>query len=191
LHRSLGNHSFSLLSIVIKVFLYPEWPLRSKAFLVSISLSFSSVYYIYPSATSHVSRSYLHMKRSRCIHTHKQSLQPTNHFWFSYTPCPSFFSFHRVQKKLHPLCRQFCPTTEPKSIASFTMIQLIKCFQCSPVNDPPCPPHHIWKSLQEESRCSQNVIHHDCCSVFVHILCTWLYSIVRSRWCTDHFTSCT
>jgi hypothetical protein len=106
----------------IKVFPYPEWPLRSAAILVSISLSFSLVYSIYPGATPHVSMSYLHVKHSRCNCTHKQSLQPTNHFWFSNTPFFSFFSFHGVQKKLHPLCRQFCPTTEPMSIASFLMI---------------------------------------------------------------------
>jgi hypothetical protein len=56
----------SLVSIVIKVFLYQKWHLTSEAILVSIFLSFFSVYSIYPSTPPHVSRSHLHMKYSRC-----------------------------------------------------------------------------------------------------------------------------
>jgi hypothetical protein len=58
----------------------------------------------------------------------------------------------------------------------------IKCFPLSPTS--------YLKSLQEEFWCSHDVIHHDYCSVSVHIMCTWLCSVVRSCWCTDHFTSC-
>jgi hypothetical protein len=56
----------SLVSIVVKVFLYQEWHFTPEAIVVSISLSFFSVYSIYPSAPPHVSRSHLHMKHSRC-----------------------------------------------------------------------------------------------------------------------------
>jgi hypothetical protein len=138
------QHPFtSLLSIAIKEFLYQERSFRSEAILVPISLSFSSVYSIYPCATPHVPRSYLQVKSCRCISTHKQSLQPTNHFWFNYTPFPSFFTFHGVQKKFYLLCHQFCPTTKPMSVASFPMIQSSKYFLCSPLNASPCPLHHI------------------------------------------------
>jgi hypothetical protein len=66
-------------SVAINVFLYPEWPLRSAAIIVSISLSFSLVYSIYQNATPHVSKSYLDVKRNRCTHTHKQSIHLSNH----------------------------------------------------------------------------------------------------------------
>jgi hypothetical protein len=139
LPKSLKNHSLigsncqypfiSLLSVVVKVFMYQESHLRSEAILVSTSLCFSSVYSIYLSASPHVSRSHLYVKHNRFPDTHKQSLQSTNHFYFSYT----FFSssFHSVQKKLHPHYCQFYPTTKPKSLASFPMIQSTKYFQCS------------------------------------------------------------
>jgi hypothetical protein len=36
------------------------------------------------------------------------------------------------------------------------------------INYSPYPSHRIWKSLQDESQYSQDIIHHDCCPVFVH-----------------------
>jgi hypothetical protein len=87
----------SLLSVTVKIFLYQEWHLRSEPILVSISLSFSLVYSIYPNAP-HVSRSHIHVKHSRCIYTYKSSLQSTNH-----TPFLSSSS-HSVIKKIHLIC---------------------------------------------------------------------------------------
>jgi hypothetical protein len=107
----------SLLSVAIKIFLYQEWHLRLEPNLVSISLSFSLVYSIYPSAPPHVSRSQLHVKRCRCTYTYKPSLQSTNH-----TPFLSTFSSHSVLKKLHLLYLPVLSTPRPKIVASFLMI---------------------------------------------------------------------
>jgi hypothetical protein len=83
------------------------------------------------------------------------------------------------------LSNHWAPDHSPALNDLTTEILPIFSSRCSPM-----PPHHIQKSLQEESQCSQNVIHHGCYPVSIHIMCTWLNYVMRSIWCTNHFTSC-
>jgi hypothetical protein len=82
---------------------------------------------------------------------------------------PPFQSHPKNTTKLSLTACQFCSATEP---LVHSLVPNDLATKISPVDAPLHPLQHIQKSLQEKSRCNQNLILHGCCPMSAHILCT-------------------